>query len=273
MQQAAIARLESGKHLLSASTLARLADALSADLTMDLTWFQDNTRVNVDQAFESIGWSWGVCERCRTLIAQRPSQCPFCEGDDVSTVPAGVYEPASHPPAYIIGNEHREWLRTLESAKALVSALPEDGATPRISHLLSALANAQHYIHFISWGMSSSLAVALKMASHRVSVFGIVSGAEYQGTLDELVRYVADGYQQIHVLTKDQDWSRMPGQKLVVVDGILAFHGSANMTLQGWRKAQNGRNRIDVALGRAARDLNNRYFAPAWLDIDGAADS
>jgi len=66
----------------------------------------------------------------------------------------------------------------------------------------------------------------------------------------------------------------MPHQKLVVIDGLLAFKGAANLTLAGWRKAAQGRDVVEVVTDvDEVIDLNNRLFSPIWAELDDFGDS
>jgi phosphatidylserine/phosphatidylglycerophosphate/cardiolipin synthase-like enzyme len=57
----------------------------------------------------------------------------------------------------------------------------------------------------------------------------------------------------------------MPHQKVVVIDSMIAFEGSANLTLQGWRKAAEGLDRVvTVRDPQQIATLNNKYFSPVW---------
>jgi hypothetical protein len=54
-------------------------------------------------------------------------------------------------------------------------------------------------------------------------------------------------------------------QKLVIIDGLLAFKGSANLTLNGWRKAAKGLDLVEVVTDvNEVTQLHNEYFSPAW---------
>jgi phosphatidylserine/phosphatidylglycerophosphate/cardiolipin synthase-like enzyme len=60
--------------------------------------------------------------------------------------------------------------------------------------------------------------------------------------------------------------SAAPHQKLVVIDGLLAFKGSANLTTTAWRKARKQHELIEVVTNPAeVMRLNNIYFSRSWL--------
>lgn len=154
----------------------------------------------------------------------------------------------------------------------VVSLFEECG--PCLHVLLEAISRARWFVHFTTYGISHQIIGALKLASHRVSVRGIVScadesverevrihspdGGAYFGTMNpEFSIYTTPA-------TNDaRENSSIPHQKLVIVDGLLAFKGSANLTLSGWRKAAEGLDLIELVtdVDEVAR-LNNQFFSP-----------
>jgi phosphatidylserine/phosphatidylglycerophosphate/cardiolipin synthase-like enzyme len=59
-----------------------------------------------------------------------------------------------------------------------------------------------------------------------------------------------------------------PHQELLVVDGLIAFKGSANLTNTGLRKADRGLDISEVVTDyKQVTSLNNKYFAPVWKRI------
>jgi phosphatidylserine/phosphatidylglycerophosphate/cardiolipin synthase-like enzyme len=141
--------------------------------------------------------------------------------------------------------------------------------------LLKALSIAQKFVHFTTYGGIPHLLIgALKVTAQRVRVRGIVSGARgevlSEGTVSELTNY-RDEAPEMHVKIYDPSltgFAAMPHQKLIIIDGLLAFKGSANLTLAGWRKAAEGRDTVDVVTDvDQVIELNNRLFAPIWAEL------
>jgi hypothetical protein len=60
---------------------------------------------------------------------------------------------------------------------------------------------------------------------------------------------------------------------LLIVDGLVAFKGSANLTNTGRRKADRGLN-IHETITKYAKvtNLNNIYFAPVWRRFTAPED-
>jgi len=118
-----------------------------------------------------------------------------------------------------------------------------------------------------SWNITEQLIGALKIISQRVAVRGIVSGAK-DWIIEELTTH-KDEAPMFDVKTFSQgDWKNMPHQKIIVIDGLIAFKGSANLTVQGWRKSANGRDHVEVVtdVDEVIR-LHNKLFAPVWSDF------
>lgn len=97
-----------------------------------------------------------------------------------------------------------------------------------------------------------------------------------ENTVSELTDY-HDEAPEMHVKIYDSShtgFTTMPHQKLIVIDGLLAFKGSANLTLAGWRKAAQGRDTVDVVTDMdQVIELNNRLFAPIWAEFSDLGDS
>ena len=50
-----------------------------------------------------------------------------------------------------------------------------------------------------------------------------------------------------------------------MIDGLIAFKGSANLTVSGWRRAAEGRDIIECVTDvKQVVQLHNRYFSPIW---------
>jgi hypothetical protein len=144
------------------------------------------------------------------------------------------------------------------------------GVAP-MAGLFEALNSAQSHVHFVTYGISLMLLGALKITSHRVPVRGIVSGVEAK-YLDELTNYKDEAPNLKLNIFDRSSWNggldNAPHQKLIVIDGLMAFAGSANLTVSGWRKAIQGRDVIDIVtdVDEVVR-LHNRFFSPVWLEF------
>lgn len=132
---------------------------------------------------------------------------------------------------------------------------------------------ARYFVHFTSWGMSHKMIGALKMASMRVPVFGWASNVEAH-VRAELTEYPDEAPNfTAKVFATDQLGWDAPHQKLVVIDGLIAFKGSTNLTNTGMRKADRGLDISEIVTDYAeVTKLNNEYFAPVWRRITAPED-
>jgi len=109
-------------------------------------------------------------------------------------------------------------------------------------------------------------------------VRGIVSNVDSERMLDELTAFNNEAplgrFEIKPFLREGSWWHEAPHQKLIVIDGLVAFKGSANLTLNGWRKATRGLDHVEVVTNvNEVIDLHNRLFSPVWASFSkvGAA--
>jgi len=139
---------------------------------------------------------------------------------------------------------------------------------PPMRGLLEALTQARHFVHFTTYGISALLLGSLKAAAHRVDIRGVVSGVKNEGVYRELTAF-RDEAPRLQTRVFQQDGQYFPHQKMIVIDGLMAFKGSANMTDFGWRKAAHGREVIEIVTDVSeVIDLHNRYFSPIWASFE-----
>jgi len=141
---------------------------------------------------------------------------------------------------------------------------------PPMRALLDTFLNAQKFIHFSSYGISLVLYGALKAISQKVNIRGIISNVK-SDQLDELTKHKDEAPQiDLRIFQRGEelkDRLGIPHQKFIIIDGLIAFKGSANLTLDGWRKFEVGREIIEFVTDvNEAIELNNRYFSPIWAE-------
>jgi phosphatidylserine/phosphatidylglycerophosphate/cardiolipin synthase-like enzyme len=139
---------------------------------------------------------------------------------------------------------------------------------PPIVCLLDALHAAQQFVHFTTYGMSLQLVGAIRMTALRVPVRGIISNVSTV-LADEFTRYGQESPKlEVKLFERSgnkEDWDAAPHQKVIVIDGLLAFKGSANLTVEGWRKAAQGLDSVEVVTDvKEVVELNNRLFSRVW---------
>jgi hypothetical protein len=134
--------------------------------------------------------------------------------------------------------------------------------------LLDAIRQAEVFIHFTSVGISRLILGALLVAAQRVNVRGVVSNIDESMQAEfKQVNEEAPGM-WIKSFGKDSTWREMPHQKLIVIDGLLAFKGSANLSETAWRKVAKNREIAEPVTDiEEVIDLHNRYFSPVWAQI------
>ena len=65
-----------------------------------------------------------------------------------------------------------------------------------------------------------------------------------------------------------------PHQKLVIIDGLVAFKGSTNLTNAGMRRADRALDVSEVETNVAkVGDITKRYCAPVWKRINAPSDT
>jgi len=139
---------------------------------------------------------------------------------------------------------------------------------PLLRVLYEALEKAEVFVHFTTYGISHNMIGALKLISLRVPVRGIVSNVD-SNTLDELIKHKAEapGF-DVKAYGTESSWRDMPHQKLIVIDGLMAFKGAANLTLNAWRKATIGKDMVEVVTDvKEVIQIHNRYFSPIWAEL------
>ena len=146
---------------------------------------------------------------------------------------------------------------------------------PTTRTFFEVVSRARYFIHFATWGISHKMIGALKLASMRVPVYGWASNVESHVRVelneypDETPNFTAK------VMPSDQHAPfDSPHQKLVVVDGPVAFKGSANLTNSGMRKADRGLDIHETVTDYAeVTKLNNKFFAQVWKTATAPGDT
>jgi len=161
----------------------------------------------------------------------------------------------------------------IDHSKTLARMAMDFDRFPPLRSLFRALHLAKEFVHFTTYGISEIIIGALKMAAVGVPVQGIVSNVDTK-IMRELEGYEKEApHFEVKTYGTKESWKDMPHQKLVIVDGLLAFKGSANLTTMAWRKAQKGRDILEVVTNvDEIIELNNRYFSPIWAELSNLED-
>lgn len=140
----------------------------------------------------------------------------------------------------------------------------------------AALAEARHFVHFMTWG---NVAEVFQAAYKIISLKGVdVSGITAAGTVRRVFRDTKK--LQIKDIPKTEgsngDSHRgtdIPHQKLTIIDGLLMFKGSANLTKDAWDAADKGGDVVEIEtnIDEIAK-FNNKYFSPWWGSLSRIGD-
>ena len=208
-----------------------------------------------------------LCERCYALLGEAEGCCPVCgvrylATDEFPTISRYL----TYKGLSIVSDDLIDHCRTLaQIARSTRESLAAPQAYyPPMRALFAALQAAERFVHFTTYGISALLLGALKLTAQRVDVRGVVSGVKTETMVRELTDY-ADEAPRLNLRVFPNESQYFPHQKIIVIDGLLAFKGSANMTDFGWRKAALGREVIEPVTDVAeVVDLHNRFFSPVW---------
>lgn len=136
--------------------------------------------------------------------------------------------------------------------------------------LFFAIIAAKKFIHFTTYGLSQTLYGALRLKSQEIEIRGIASHI-YPKFAEKIKKDASTGEcDSLELIIYEQsddpmEWQNSPHQKMIVIDGLLAFKGSANMTEEAWRKAGRGLELVEsVTKVREVAELNNKCFSPIW---------
>jgi hypothetical protein len=136
--------------------------------------------------------------------------------------------------------------------------------------LTEAILRAQRFVHFTTWSIDTTMISMLRVASHRIEVCGVIGGPVNEYNLDELKAGAGGPPWQclnlLHATSPAESLIRSgPHQKVWIIDGMLAFHGSTNATASAWRRAGQNLDEVSAATDLDdVRELNAKYFAPHY---------
>ena len=217
-----------------------------------------------------------LCEKCLALLSKVPRswkgetlKCPICQ---VTYLPTDGCKSWQLDDYLRSAGSSVNFKSLIDHSKTLAAIakriIQRNDDYPPLRGLFQALNSAQHFVHFTTYGISHLLIGALKMVSYHAKVRGIVSNVD-ANTLNELRDFTKEAPDfSVQAYGSETSWKDMPHQKLIVVDGLLAFKGSANLTLNAWRKVAAGRDMVEVVTNvDEVINLHNRYFSPIWAEL------
>lgn len=147
---------------------------------------------------------------------------------------------------------------------------------PPIRALFESLQKAEKFVHFITLGISELFLGAIKLTAQRIDIRGIVSNPSKK-IIDELRKYPDEAPNLDIKIYEGKDESKkpksIPHNKLIIIDGLMAIKGSANLHHLAWRKAIEGHEEIDIVTDvKKVIELNNSYFSRIWSKLSAIED-
>jgi phosphatidylserine/phosphatidylglycerophosphate/cardiolipin synthase-like enzyme len=146
---------------------------------------------------------------------------------------------------------------------------------PPVRSLLKAILNARSFIHFVSYGISPAMIGILKLAAQYVPIRGIVDGIISENIISEIDEFKDEAPGLSLHFWRHGNFRGMdePHQKIIVIDGLIGFKGSANLTHTAWRSVSNGMDILEVVTDTdEVIKLHNCFFSPLWAKRSNVKD-
>ena len=198
--------------------------------------------------------------------------CPFCNLRFVGTRDFdGIHDYLQRWDCVLDHGIIEERFRALAGAAAQLRSEPKQRRVlgkPALRCLLEILNQAKACVHFTTWGLSWDFIGMFALLSHRVRVRGVVSRCDEPKArqITDGRRFGSENLEVIPLSFRDGDTS--PHHKLIVIDGLLAITGSANLTIESWRKLDDGLEQVSIETRPTeVLRLNNTLFAPVWARL------
>lgn len=149
----------------------------------------------------------------------------------------------------------------------------QDKKIPPLRILLIALGSARTFIHITTFNMSHILLGALKLVSQNVDVRGLVANAN--NNLQKEINNYTDENPRMNLIALPESKTYrhaegyVPHQKLIVIDGLLAFTGPTNFTSTAWRSAKKDLDLIEIKTEISKiQSLHDKFFSQHWYKLN-----
>jgi phage FluMu protein Com len=204
------------------------------------------------------------CTECNALLydfarADEGIKCPVCKS---------IFKISTNPLSHCTLEfdnllEHGKQLARIALFFEAMEEFPD--IYPPMHILFMAIDAAEKFIHFTTFGLSHIILGALKLKAQTIPVRGIVSNVP-SDFVKELEPSHENPYLHVKIFEQGTDhYLQIPHQKMIVIDGMMAFKGAANLTISGWRKVATGHDYIEVVTNfKEVVELNNKLFSPIW---------
>lgn len=238
-----------------------------------------------------------ICPACRGLIQTVKYQpveddpyangfytCPVCEVQFVGDIDQDPWDVGTsvhqhfRDKGWVI--DHSELIPHATALAQVVRRARGQGSFfntkpwPTMRTFFEVVSHAKYFVHFTTWGISHQMIGALKMASMRVPVYGFASNIEQHARV-ELTEFPEEVPNlTARVIPSTQSIYDAPHQKILIIDGLVAFKGSTNLTNAGARRADRGLDVSELVTDTVeVTNLNNKYFAPVWRKLTSPEDT
>lgn len=213
-----------------------------------------------------------LCPRCAAILPPNTlslvprdgccrAQCPVCGQQWLLRNPKAGWRQLFHAASsWVQLEEPFEHARDLALA---VDFFEEVNRCVPFHFLLDLLRLSQSFVHFATWSITDAMLGILAATAARVQVRGVV-GAMDNRQQEVLETFASETNLHVVVYGDRSNWEG-PHQKVLVIDGIVAAEGSANLTHTAWRKISERRENLRLVTDLdEVRELNNRYISSHW---------
>ena len=219
----------------------------------------------------SLGFPDALCPACAAILymddlfdtSETRAACPGCLTRFDCTYD-NWSEFFSHCPNM---NLQMNSLETLSHAHELTTIVADyqNNELNSIELLLQLLSKSRFFVHFSTWNFSSEMIGVLAMAAMRLPVRGLIGKPlDLESDIYKVnaLRNFTDSISNLELTLTGSNSFEQTHSKIYIFDGIVALHGSPNLTLCAWLKLSESREHIDVVTApHKVRHFNNRYIA------------
>ena len=244
----------------------------SDDSTEVLKSFRKILKNNEDIAYRCQGCNQSLTFSPYTLIEGKPSNLggiPYDTDDQLELVIDNFTQTRSGDIHLLEENYSLSHLMNL-SWKANQFNKSRD-----ISYLIQTIADAEKFIHFSTFTLDLFFYGILTTAAQNTAVRGMVGKEPKDWKQDIIIEgseaaNIESKYESDFELYYDRDNEfETVHQKLIVIDGLIAFSGSMNLTSSGIKKFKQNRDNLEAkTVIEDVQKLNNQFFANNFYRLE-----
>ena len=171
-------------------------------------------------------------------------------------------------------NEISRSVSDVQKLARIARRLPPYSSVERMSSPLASLHQSlgltRHFVHFLTYSIDTAFLGALSiLVQNGVQVRGIVGNRCHEIITSTSETFMQEFWLDFVIAMEGYNTHSVDinHTKLIIIDGLLAFHGSANLTMNGWAKASGGSmsESVQVTANTAkVIEWNNKMFAKKW---------